>query len=48
MTSGKAENSSDVIIWELLDQNWNMVANVLGPEAKRNKEFFSLEKVLGY
>lgn len=37
MSSGKAENSSDVIIWETLDQNCNIVASFLSPEALRDK-----------
>ena len=38
MMSGKAGNSNDVIILELLDQNWNMVASVLGPVAMSDQE----------
>ena len=37
VTSGKAEDSSDVIIWEPLDQNWNMVARFLSLESLRDK-----------
>ena len=39
MTSGKAEDSSDVIIWEPLDQNWSMVASFLSLEVLRENYF---------